>query len=96
MKSIYDQNLPFGTYYTIIPQILNQSDKSSLRIEGAKGLKLSLNFILRFKFFCIEGDLGSAKIDLFPNALGPNSILPWNQPTIFWFAKASAVNLRIF
>ena len=43
---------------------------------GAKGLKLSLYLTLRFKFFCILSDLGSAKIDLPPKALGPNSILP--------------------
>ena len=44
--------------------------------EGAKGLKLSLYFTFKFKFFCIVSDLGSPKIDLPPNALGPNSILP--------------------
>ena len=47
-----------------------------IQFEGAKGLKLSLNLIFKFKFFCIFSDLGSAIIDLPPNALGPNSILP--------------------
>ena len=51
------------------------SDKSD-KIAGAKGLKLSLNFIFKFNSFCIFSDLGSANIDLPPNALGPNSILP--------------------
>ena len=54
----------------------NHSVKSSLRIEGANGLKLSLYFTFKFKFFCILSDLGSPKIDLPPKALGPNSILP--------------------
>ena len=46
------------------------------KTEGANGLKLSLNFIFKFNSFCIFSDLGSAKIDLPPKALGPNSILP--------------------
>ena len=56
--------------------ISNQLDKSSLKIEGANGLKLSLYLTFKFKFFCILLDLGSPKIDLPPKALGPNSILP--------------------
>ena len=54
----------------------NHSGKSSLKIDGAKGLKLSLNLIFKLSSFCIFSDLGSAKIDLPPKALGPNSILP--------------------
>ena len=53
-----------------------RSEKSSSRIDGAKGLKLSLNFTFKLRFFCIVSERGSAKIDLDPKALGPNSILP--------------------
>ena len=56
--------------------VLNHFPNSSAKIEGAKGLKLSLYFTFKFKFFCILSDLGSPKIDLPPKALGPNSILP--------------------
>ena len=59
--------------------------------EGANGLKLSLNFTFKFRFFCIFSDLGSAIIDLAPKALGPNSILPWNQPIVFSFDNSRAV-----
>ena len=62
--------------YGEVVLISNQSFISSAKIDGAKGLKLSLYFTLRFKFFCIFGDLGSPRIDLPPKALGPNSILP--------------------
>ena len=53
-----------------------RQSSSDLPRDGAKGLKLSLYFTLRFKFFCIVEDLGSPNIDLPPKALGPNSILP--------------------
>ena len=52
-----------------------------LKIDGAKGLKLSLNLIFKFKFLCISLGRGSAIIDLAPSALGPYSDRPENQPT---------------
>ena len=57
-------------------EVLDHLDKSSSNIEGANGRKLSRYLTFKFNLFCIFDDLGSAKIDLPPNALGPNSILP--------------------
>ena len=49
---------------------------TTIKTDGANGLKLSRYLTFKFKFFCISSDLGSPKIDLPPKALGPNSILP--------------------
>ena len=54
----------------------NQSETSSLKTDGANGLKLSLYLTFKFNVFCILDDLASPIIDLHPKALGPNSILP--------------------
>ena len=62
--------------------IQNIDLKIPLKTAGAKGLKLSLNFIFLFKISFIFGFLGSARIDLFPKALGPHSHLPLNHPII--------------
>ena len=42
-----------------------------------------LLLIILFKRDFIWGSLGFANIERLPNALAPNSILPWNQPTTF-------------
>src|SRR6185369_2345779 len=53
----------------------------SLRMEGANGRKLSLRLIFEFNKSFAFGFRGSANIDLAPNARGPNSARPENQPT---------------
>ena len=45
------------------------------KIEGAKGLNFSLCLIFKLIEFFILTFLGSAKKDLAPSALGPNSSL---------------------
>lgn len=55
----------------------------SARIEGAKGRKLSRNLIFRFTRCQLSAFLASARMARFQRDLGPNSILPWNQPTTF-------------
>ena len=57
------------------------------KTAGANGLVTSLT--LRFKISFIFAGYGEVKIDLLPKALGPNSILPLNQPTIFCFFNKS-------
>jgi hypothetical protein len=37
---------------------------------------------------------GSHRMDRFPNARGPHSIRPWNQPTTLPSAMAAAVSLQ--
>ena len=41
----------------------------------------------------ISGREGLAKMLLFPKALGPHSILPWNQPTILFSERSFATFL---
>ena len=60
----------------------NHSDARSRSTAGANGRKLSRNLILRFMVACIAGERGSPRILRAPKDLGPNSIRPWNQPTI--------------
>ena len=70
--------------YGLSTPISNHSARSSFKIDGANGRKLSLYLTFRFKFFCISDDLASPKIDLLPNALGPNSARPFAIPTILF------------
>ena len=60
------------------------------RTAGAKGRKLSRNLIFRFIVACIAGDRGSPRMLRAPSARGPNSIRPWNQPTILPSARSPA------
>ena len=69
------------------------ADKSSLRIEGAKGLKLSI-FYFKIKVFLHFVRSRECNYRSAPqSALGPNSILPWNHPIAFSSDKNSAVLL---
>ena len=52
-------------------------------ITGANGRNSSRNLILEFTLSFISAFLGSARMLLLPKARGPNSILPWYQPTTF-------------
>ena len=54
-------------------------------IDGAKGLKDSLNLIFLLIMSLMFFSLGSAIIDLFPRDLAPHSNLPLNKPIIFFF-----------
>ena len=60
-----------GSQRPLHPQHQHVSDFT----EGVKGLNSSLNFTQLFIRSFIFGSVGSAKIDLLPRALGPNSIL---------------------
>src|SRR5688572_28561316 len=53
----------------------------SSKTAGANGRKPSLFLTIAFIRSLISGFRGSAIIDLAPKDLGPNSILPENQPT---------------
>ena len=57
---------------------------------GANGRKLSRNLIFRFIVACILGERASPMMLRAPNARGPNSIRPWNQPITFSSARSSA------
>ena len=61
-------------------------------IEGANGLKDSLNLIFLFIISLIFFPLGSAIIDLFPSDLAPHSSRPLNKPIIFFFLIFFTIN----
>ena len=63
--------------------ISNHSGVCSCSTTGANGRKLSRNLIFRFIVACIAGDARVTQDAAAPSARGPNSIRPWNQPTIF-------------
>jgi hypothetical protein len=63
----------------------------SSKTDGANGLKDSRLFIFLLIKSLILGLPGLAKIDLLPNALGPFSERPWNQPIILF----SNINLAV-
>ena len=50
-------------------------------------------FILKLILLIFSENLGSHKIDLFPNDLNPNSILPAHRPTTAPFAISIAKSL---
>jgi carbamoyltransferase len=50
--------------------------RSIIADPRSESMQKNLNLKVKYKFFCMLSDLGSAIIDLAPNALGPNSILP--------------------
>ncbi len=52
-------------------------------MAGANGLNFCLRLIW-FTISLISNPLGSAKSDLLPSALGPNSALPFATPTILF------------
>jgi len=64
-------------------------------MDGAKGLKISLNFIFLLIMSLIFFPLGSAKIDLFPRALAPHSKRSLNKPIIFFCIIFFTINLII-
>ena len=59
----------------------NHSARSSSVIAGATGRKSSRSFN-SFRRACMAGSQGEARMDRAPNARGPNSMRPWNQPTM--------------
>ena len=72
----------------------NFFDSLSSKI-GAKGLNDSLNLVFKLSsrwMLCITG---FAKMLLFPNALGPNSILPSKRATMEPFLRSLAIELPL-
>src|SRR3989338_9680797 len=65
-------------------------------IEGQKGRNASRNLIFSLTRFFISARPGCANTERFPNAGGPNSILPWNQPTTLPDDNSSAAVFIIF
>ena len=69
---------------------------SDLNTIGANGLKGSLSLIFKFKSRLIFGFKALATIDLFPRALGPNSLLPLKIAIILLLEIFWAINLYVF
>ena len=57
------------------------SETYSFRIEGANGRKLYRRLIFAFNRSLASARRGSANMERAPNARGPNSARPLNQPT---------------
>ena len=60
-------------------------------MTGAKGLKGSRNLILMLTRSFISSLLGSARMLLFPRALGPHSNLPWKRPMTLPATRSSTI-----
>ena len=82
----WDHPLPLdatGYEVRVLPVFDEDGPEKWARMEGAKGRNGSRNFTSWFTRSFIAGSRGSARMLRFPRARSPNSMPPWNQPTIF-------------